>query len=111
MTQELSGMKVAIIATQDFEESELTEPKKALEMAGAKTVVISSKPGKIQAVRHDEKTIKMDVDMTFDQVQASEFDGVQIPGGALNADTLRVMPEAQEFVREMDREEIGRAHV
>jgi protease I len=103
MAQELSGMKVAIIATQGFEESELTEPKKALEAAGAKTVVISQKPGKIQAVRHDEKSIQVDVDMTFDQVQASEFDGVQIPGGALNADTLRVVPEAQEFVRQMDR--------
>jgi protease I len=103
MAQELSGMKVAIIATQNFEESELTEPKKALEAAGAKTVVISTKPGKIQAVRHDEKTMKVDVDMTFDQVQASEFDAVQIPGGALNADTLRVVPEAQEFVRKMDR--------
>jgi protease I len=68
MAQELSGMKIAIIATQDFEEPELTEPKKALEAAGAKTVVISTKPGKIQAVRHDEKTIKVDVDKTFDQV-------------------------------------------
>jgi protease I len=103
MAQELSGMKVAIIATQDFEESELTEPKKALEAAGATTVVISSKPGKIQAVRHDEKSIQVDVDKTFDQVQPSEFDAVQIPGGALNADTLRVIPEAQEFVRQMDR--------
>jgi deglycase len=103
MAQELSGTMVAIIATQDFEESELTEPKRALEAAGAKTVVISPKPGKIQAVRHDEKTIQVDVNMTFDQVQASEFDAVQIPGGALNADTLRMVPEAQEFVREMDR--------
>lgn len=103
MAQELNGMKVAIIATQDFEETELTEPKKALEAAGAKTVVISQKPGKIQAVRHDEKSIQVEVDMTFDQVQASEFDAVQIPGGALNADTLRVVPEAQEFMREMDR--------
>ena len=103
MAQELSGMKVAILATQDFEESELIEPRKALEQAGAKTVVISPKPGKIQAVKHDEKTIQVEVDMTLDQVQASEFDAVQIPGGALNADTIRVVPEAQEFVREMDR--------
>jgi protease I len=103
MAQELSGMKVAILATQDFEESELTEPKKALEAAGAKTVVISPKPGKIRAVRHDEKTIEVDVDKTLDQVQASEFDAVEIPGGALNADALRVVPKAQEFVREMDR--------
>jgi protease I len=103
MAQELSGMKVAILATQDFEESELTEPKKALEAAGATTVVISPKPGKIQAVRHDEKTIQIDVDKTLDQVKASDFDAVQLPGGALNADTLRVVPQAQEFVREMDR--------
>ena len=103
MAQELNGMKVAIIATQNFEESELIEPRKALEATGATTVVISDKPGKIQAVRHDEKTIQVDVDRTFDQVQASEFDAVQIPGGALNADSLRVVPEAQEFVREMDR--------
>jgi protease I len=103
MAQELSGMEVAILATQNFEESELTEPKKALEAAGAKTVVISPKPGKIRAVRHDEKTIEVDVDKALDQVQASEFDAVQIPGGALNADALRVAPQAQEFVREMDR--------
>ncbi|MGE5205740.1 MAG: type 1 glutamine amidotransferase domain-containing protein [Chlamydiota bacterium] len=103
MAQELSGMKIAIIATQDFEESELTEPKKALEAAGAKTVVISPKPGKIRAVRHDEKTIEVGVDKTLDEVQASEFDAMQIPGGALNADALRVIPEAQEFVRAMDR--------
>ncbi len=103
MAQELSGMTVAIIATQDFEESELTEPKKALEAAGAKTVVISPKPGKIRAIRHDEKTIEVGVDKTLDQVQTSDFDAVQIPGGALNADALRVIPKAQEFVREMDR--------
>ena len=103
MAQELSGMKVAILATQDFEESELTEPKKALEVAGATTVVVSPKAGKIQAVRHDEKTIQIDVDKTLDQVKASDFDAVLLPGGALNADALRVVPQAQEFVREMDR--------
>src|SRR5579872_2087434 len=104
MAQEnLEGMRIAIIATQDFEESELIEPQKALEAAGAKTVVISTKAGKIQAVRHDEKTIQVDVNATFDEARASQFDAVQIPGGALNADTLRVVPEAQEFVREMDR--------
>jgi protease I len=103
MAQELSGMKVAILATQDFEESELTEPKKALDQAGATTVVISPQGGTIQAVRHDEKTIQIEVDKTLDQVKASDFDAVQIPGGALNADSLRVVSQAQEFVREMDR--------
>jgi protease I len=104
MAQEnLEGMKVAIIATQDFEESELIEPKKALEAAGAQTVVIAPKPGKIQAVKHDEKSIQVDVDNTLDEVRASDFDAVQLPGGALNADTLRVNAKAQEFVREIDR--------
>jgi protease I len=104
MAQEnLEGMKVAIIATQDFEESELIEPKKALEAAGAQTVVIAPKPGKIQAVKHDEKSIQVDVDNTLDEVRASDFDAVQLPGGALNADTLRVNAKAQEFVREIER--------
>jgi protease I len=104
MAQEnLNGMRVAIVATQDFEESELIEPRKALEAAGAKTTIIAPESGKIQAVRHDEKTVKIDVDETLDAARATDFDAVLLPGGALNADTLRVVPKAQEFVREMDR--------
>jgi protease I len=51
----LEGMKVAILVTDDFEQAELTEPRKALNAAGAKTVIISSKPGQVTGVNHDEK--------------------------------------------------------
>ena len=69
----LSGMRVAIIATDLFEESELTEPKKALEEAGATTFVIAPHPGEIQGVQHDKKSQKVKVDRTLDDVRASAW--------------------------------------
>jgi protease I len=60
------------------------------------------KPGKIQAMKHDEKSKKYKVDATFDDVNSKEFDAALLPGGALNADALRVVSEAQEFVRSID---------
>src|SRR5690242_7156110 len=101
----LDGIRVAILATQDFEESELIEPRKALEQAGAKCEVISPKPGKIQAVKHDEKTIQVAVDVPLEQAHPDNYDAVLLPGGAINADALRVEKRAQEFVRAIDRAE------
>jgi len=95
----LQGMRVAILATDLFEEAELIEPRKALDAAGAKTEVISPKSGEIQAVRHDQKTQKVKVDRTLDSVNADEFDAILLPGGAMNADALRMERKAQEFVR------------
>jgi len=99
----LDGMRVAILAAQDFEEAELIEPKRALEAAGATTAVVSPHSKKIQAMRHDVKTITVDVDMLLSEASADDFDAVMLPGGALNADALRVVPAAQEFVRQVDR--------
>ncbi len=99
----LQGFRVAILATDDFEESELIEPRKALQQAGAETVVIAPKAGEIQAVKHDEKTQKIKVDQTLDQAKPDDFDAVLLPGGAINADTLRVEKKAQEFVRTIDQ--------
>lgn len=104
MDNKLQGKKVAIIATDDFEQAELVEPKKALEDAGAQTTVIAPHNGQIQAVQHDEKSITVPVDKTFQEVSPEDFDAVLIPGGALNADALRVVPEAQQFVQTMDKE-------
>lgn len=98
----LTGVRVAILATDLFEESELVEPKKALEQAGAKTVVIAPKAGKIQGVRHIEKGSEVPVDLTLEKAEAADFDAVLLPGGAMNADALRIEKPAQEFVREMD---------
>jgi protease I len=95
-------MRVAILVTDDFEQAELVEPRKALDEAGARTTVISPKPGKVRAFKHDELVGEVDVDTTFNDANPEDFDAVLIPGGALNADALRVVNSAQEFVRYMD---------
>ncbi len=101
--KELEGLRVAILATDLFEESELIEPRKALDEAGAKTSVIAPKEGEIQAVQHDKKTKKVAVDLSLDKASPQEFDAVLLPGGAMNADALRVDKKAQEFVRQIDQ--------
>ncbi len=99
----LDGMRVAILVDTDFEESELTEPKKALDEAGARTTIVSPHTGTIRAMHHDEKAGSVQVDLPLDQANPNDFDAVQIPGGALNADALRVVPKAQQFVQAMQR--------
>jgi protease I len=101
--QHLDHMRIAILVTQGFEQSELTEPRKALEQAGAHTTLIAPKPGKVQSMRHHEKAEQFDVDLTLDAANPDDFDAVLLPGGALNADALRVEPRAQDFVRRIDR--------
>ncbi len=98
---DLSGVRVAVLATDGFEEAELTEPVKALKGAGAQVTIVSNKSGQIQGFNHDEKSTKVKVDRTLDEVRADDFDAVQLPGGALNADALRVVPKAKEFLREL----------
>ena len=99
---ELSGFRVAVLATDGFEESELTEPVRALQEAGAQVTIVSPKPGEIQGVRHDiDKTRWVKVDRTITAVSPEEFDAVQLPGGALNADAMRMVPEVQAFLRAM----------
>lgn len=99
---ELSGFRVAVLATDAFEEPELTEPVKALREAGAEVTILAPKAGEIQGVRHDiDKTIKVKVDRTIKDASAEEFDGVVLPGGAVNADSMRMVSEVQAFLREM----------
>jgi len=99
----LSGIRVAILATDLFEEAELVKPKEALEQAGAKTTVVAPHAGEIQAVQHDKKTQKVKVDQTLSEAVPGDFDAVLLPGGAMNADALRVEKKAQQFVQEIDR--------
>lgn len=101
--RKLEGMRVAILVADDFEEAELAEPKKALEQAGARTTIVSPQAGQVTGMKHDEKADQFQVDMTLDQAPPSEFDALMLPGGALNADFLRVQPKAQEFVRQIDK--------
>ena len=99
----LSNVRVAIIAVDGFEEVELTEPKKALEAAGAKVDVLSADSGEIQGFKHHDKAGKVKVDRTLKEAQPGEYDGLMLPGGALNADQARAIPEVKYFIREMDR--------
>lgn len=95
----LTGKRVAILVTDDFEQAELAEPKKALEQAGASTKIIAPKSGQVQGMNHDIKSDTFPVDLTLDEANPADFDAVLLPGGALNADALRVEPKAQAFVR------------
>jgi protease I len=95
----LQSMNVAILVTSGFEQAELEEPRKALDDAGARTTVIAPKAGKIQGMKHDDKTVKVDADLTLDDADPDDFDALLLPGGALNADALRAEPRAQDFVR------------
>lgn len=98
---QLSDIRVAVLATDGFEQAELTEPVKALQGAGARVDVVAPKSGQIQGFNHDEKGDKVAVDKTLDQAQAREYDAVMLPGGALNADQMRMQPKVQQFLREM----------
>jgi protease I len=100
----LQGMRVAILATDGVEDSELREPRKALQDAGAETKLFAPKQEAIQSFKHHDKAETFNVDVTLAEADPSQFDAVLLPGGALNADTLRVQTRAQEFVREMDRQ-------
>lgn len=94
---------VAILATDGFEEAELTEPAKALGQAGAKVDVIAPHDGRIQAFKHHDKSITVPVDLTLDQADPAKYDALMLPGGALNADSMRAQPKALEFIRSMAR--------
>lgn len=96
---DLDNVRVAILATDGFEEAELTEPAKALKDAGATVDIISPKGGQIQAFKHHDKSITVPVDLPLDQADPSHYDAMMLPGGALNADTMRADPRVLKFVR------------
>jgi len=98
----LDGLRVAILVSDDFEQVEMTEPKKALDQAGAVTKIIASKVDKVAGMNHDEKADSFDVDVILEQANSNDFDALLLPGGALNADFLRIHPKAQEFVKQID---------
>lgn len=100
MAQSLKGKTVAILVTDGFEQVELTEPKKALEQAGAKTVVVSPKKDRVQGWNHSEKGDVFTVDLPLDEAEAAAFDALLLPGGLANPDRLRMSEKAVEFVAE-----------
>ena len=106
MSKQLEGKKIAILATDGFEQVELTEPKKNLEAEGAQVTVLSIKPGKgghagvIKGWDETDwgKIVKVD-GLVYD-ASVNEFDALVLPGGQINPDKLRVDKDAVAFVRE-----------
>jgi protease I len=99
MASELSGKKIAFLATDGFEQAELLEPRKALDDAGATTVVIAPKGGEIKAWDKKDwgKTVK--VDKVLADANPNEYDALVLPGGVINPDHLRMDPAAVNFVK------------
>jgi protease I len=102
--QKLTGVRVAILVTDGFEQSEFTGPRDTLLQEGANVTVISNQLGKVQGFHHTDRGDQFDVDLTFDDADADDFDAVVLPGGVVNADQIRVVPRAQQFVREMQQD-------
>jgi protease I len=98
----LTGLRVAILVSDDFEQVELTGPRQALEQAGASTTLISPKSGQVHGVNHDVRADAFDVDLTLDRANPNDYDALLLPGGALNADLLRTFRQAQDFARRID---------
>jgi protease I len=100
MASKLNGKKIAILATDGFEQAELMEPRKALDEAGAKTFVISLKYGEIKGWKLKDWGDKVKVDKTLDDANPNDYDALVLPGGVINPDHLRMEPKAVTFVRQ-----------
>ncbi len=100
MTQgKLTGLRIAILATDGFEQSELTEPRKALDAAGAATEVVSPKEDEVRGWNHKEWGLRVPVDQDLAGADARDYDALLLPGGVMNPDALRMQPEAIAFVK------------
>jgi protease I len=100
MAVNLKGKKIAALVDHGFEQSELREPKQALEEAGAEVHVVSPQQGHVKGWKHTDWGEKVAVDRVLDRAQAQEYDGLLLPGGVMNPDKLRGNAAAVAFVRE-----------
>lgn len=95
----LNGKRVAFLATDGVEQAELVQPRRAIEQAGADTVLVSISSGEIQAFNHLDPDDRIKVDLTADNADAGQFDALVLPGGVANPDRLRQDSDAVRFVR------------
>ena len=95
----LDGKKVAILATDGFEKSELFSPMEALKEAGATVDIISDKSGSIKSWDKDDWGKSVDVTKTLDEVSASDYNALLVPGGLINPDKMRTNESALKFVQ------------
>lgn len=99
MNEQLTGKKIAILATEGFEQSELELPREALNEAGATTQLISPEERRVRAWDEEDWGETFDVDVKLSDARAEDYDGLLLPGGVLNPDQLRMEPKAIEFIR------------
>jgi protease I len=100
MDKRLKGKRIAILATNGFEQAELLEPRKALDAQGAKTQVVSPEKGRIKGWDVKDWGQEVSVDLVLDSADAGAFDALLLPGGVMNPDKLRTIPTAVQFVRQ-----------
>ena len=96
----LSGKTVAILTENGFEEIELTNPREALEKAGAKVEIVSPQKDKVKAWDKDHWSIELQVDKALDEAKPDDYDALMLPGGVLNPDQLRLNKQAVEFAQQ-----------
>jgi protease I len=96
--------RIAILATDGFEQSELTGPRDGLKAAGFDVQVVSPKGGEIKGWEHTDWGDAVPVDIELSQARAEDFDALVIPGGQMNPDSLRMQPAAVDFVRAFARD-------
>ena len=99
MAKELENLKAAVLATDGVEQIELTRPVEALRAAGATVHVVAPKSGSIQGWNHFDKADTIDVDRDLNGADPDQYDALVLPGGVINPDQLRLVPEAIDFVR------------
>lgn len=99
MNASLHGKRVAILATDGFEQSELEKPRAALEEAGAETEVVSPQHNEIWAWDKDHIGDRVKVDVSLEDAEPDEYDALLLPGGVMNPDKLRILPAAVKFAR------------
>jgi protease I len=106
---DISGKRVAILATNGFEQSELEVPLKKLREAGATVDVVSLQPGEIKGWEKKNWGRAVPVDRTLDDAKPSDYDALVLPGGQMNPDLLRAEPKAVDFVKAFwdDRKVVG----
>ena len=103
MEGKLEGMRIAILVTDGFEQSELTGPKKALEQEGAQTYIVSPATGEVNGWKHTEWGDKFRVNVPLEEANSSDYDALLLPGGVMNPDRLRMNERAVEFVKSFFR--------
>ena len=99
MPNRLDGKRVAVLATDGFEQVELTKPVEALRAEGAQVEIVAPKGGEIQGYNHHDKGDTVPVDRELAQADAGGYDAIVLPGGVINPDQLRLEPQAIEFIR------------